>query len=214
MRAYILPKDYKELDSEEVDIYLVQSGPVLLKGMSEKASAAALKFLQKLGVKVQLNSRVVNVDGEFVYLKDGTTIRAKKVIWAAGVKGNTVQGLPEDSLVRGNRIKVDLYNQVQGLKNVYAIGDIAYMEEEAFPKGHPQVAQVAIQQGRNLAKNFRNLSKKKEFQTFKYKDKGSMATIGGYHRQTPCRSRFTQFLFYWIFCLVRMAIYSLISYCR
>ncbi len=178
MRAYILPKDYKELNSKEVDIYLIQSGPVLLKGMSEKASAAALKFLTKLGVKVQLNSRVVNVDGEFVYLKDGTSIRAKKVIWAAGIKGNTIAGVPEESMVRGNRIKVNRFNQVEGLKNIYAIGDVAYMEEENFPQGHPQVAQVAIQQSRQLAKNLKNTLKQKELHPFSYKDKGSMATIG------------------------------------
>lgn len=178
MRAYILPKDYKELNSNEVDIYLIQSGPALLKGMSEKASTAALKFLKKLDVKVQLNSRVVDVDGDFVYLKDGTTIRAKKVIWAAGVKGNAIEGLPEDSKVRGNRIKVNRFNQVTGFQNIYAVGDIAYMEEEAFPTGHPQVAQVAIQQGKLLAKNFRNTLKGKELKPFTYKDKGSMATIG------------------------------------
>ena len=178
MRKYILPKDYKELNSTEVDIYLVQSGSVLLKGMSENASANALKFLTKLGVKVQLNSRVTDVDGEFVYLKDGSKIRAKKVIWAAGIKGNTLKGLPETSVVRGNRVKVDQYSAVEGLEQVYAIGDIAFMEEDGYPYGHPQVAQVAMQQGKQLAKNFKALLKNKAMSPFKYNDKGSMATIG------------------------------------
>ena len=178
MRKYILPKDYKELNSTEVDIYLVQSGSVLLKGMSEKASANALKFLTKLGVQVQLNSRVTDVDGEFVYLKDGSKIRAKKVIWAAGIKGNTLKGLPETSVVRGNRVKVDSFSAVEGLDQVYAIGDIAYMEQEAYPHGHPQVAQVAMQQGKQLAKNFKAILKNKSLSPFQYNDKGSMATIG------------------------------------
>ena len=179
MRKYVLPKDYKELDPKEVDIYLIQSGPVLLKGMSENASKNALKFLQDLDVRVQLNSRVTDVDGQYVYLKDGTKIHAKKVIWAAGIKGNTIEGLPADSLVRGNRIKVNTHNEVLGLDRVYAIGDIAYMaDEEVYPYGHPQVAQVAIQQGKNLAKNFKNIQKKKSLQSFVYNDKGSMATIG------------------------------------
>ncbi len=179
MRKYILPKDYKELNPKEVDIYLIQSGPALLKGMSENASKSALKFLQELDVTVQLNSRVTDVDGDFVYLKDGTKIRAKKVIWAAGIKGNTIKGLPEDSIVGGNRVKVNTFNEVVGVERVYAIGDIAYMEEgDAFPEGHPQVAQVAIQQGKNLAKNFKNIQKKKPLKAFAYNDKGSMATIG------------------------------------
>lgn len=203
MRQYILPKDYKELNAKEVDIYLIQSGPNLLKGMSENASKMALKFLQDLNVTVQLNSRVTDVDGEYVYLKDGTKIRAKKVIWAAGIKGNTIEGLPEDSLVRGNRVKVDRHNQVIGLEKVYAIGDIAYMEEgETFPQGHPQVAQVAIQQGKSLAKNFKNLQKNKPLQNFQYKDKGSMATIGRHLAVVDLpRFKFSGFFawFVWLF---------------
>lgn len=202
MRKYILPKDYKELNSAEVDIYLVQSGAVLLKGMSENASANALKFLTKLGVKVQLNSRVTDVDGEFVYLKDGTKIRAKKVIWAAGIKGNTLKGLPETSVVRGNRVKVDAFSAVEGLEQVYAIGDIAYMEQEAYPHGHPQVAQVAMQQGKQLAKNFKALLKKKNLSPFEYNDKGSMATIGRHLAVVDLpRFKFSGFFawFVWLF---------------
>jgi len=178
MKQYILPKDYPELDNNEVDIYLVQSGNRLLKGMSDEAAEKALVYLKELGVKVILNNRVTDVDENFVYMKDGTIIRSRKVIWAAGIIGNTVKGLPEDCTVRGNRLKVNRFNQVECFDNVFAIGDIAYMEEEAFPKGHPQVAQVAIQQGKHLAKNLKAMSKGKELKPFKYNDLGAMATIG------------------------------------
>ncbi len=179
MRQYILPKDYPELDNKEVDIYLVQSGNRLLKGMSTEAADKALIYLEKLGVKIILNNRVTNVDENFAYLKDGTTIRSRKVIWAAGITGNIIKGLPDDCIVRGNRLKVNEFNQVECYDNVFAIGDIAYMEEEvAFPKGHPQVAQVAIQQGKHLAGNLKKMSKGKPLKPFKYNDLGAMATIG------------------------------------
>ena len=178
MRKYILPKDYRELNCDEIDIYLIQGSSRLLKNMSEEASAKAEKFLTQLGVKVIKNARVEDVDGEHVYIKGGKKIRANKVIWAAGIKGNTVKGLPDDSIVWGNRIKVDTHNRVTGVEGVFAIGDIAYMEEEAFPKGHPQVAQVAIQQANLLAKNIKRIGKSSPLKSFQYKDLGSMATIG------------------------------------
>ncbi|MFK7979388.1 MAG: NAD(P)/FAD-dependent oxidoreductase, partial [Saprospiraceae bacterium] len=135
--------------------------------------------LKKLGVKIVLNNRVTNVDENFAYLKDGTTIRSRKVIWAAGITGNIIKGLPDDCIVRGNRLKVNAFSQVECYDNVFAIGDIAYMEEgEIFPKGHPQVAQVAIQQGKHLADNLKRLSKNKTLKPFKYNDLGAMATIG------------------------------------
>jgi len=179
MKQYILPKDYPELDNKEVDIYLIQSGNRLLKGMSEEAAEKALVYLKRLGVKIILNNRVTNVDENFAYLKDGTTIRSRKVIWAAGVTGNIIKGLPDDCIVRGNRLRVNEFSQVECYDNVFAIGDIAYMEkEEAFPKGHPQVAQVAIQQGKHLADTLKRMSKDKTPKPFKYNDLGAMATIG------------------------------------
>ncbi len=180
MKTHVLPKDYPELNvSDEVDIYLVQSGEVILKGYSEESSAKALKYLRQLGVKVLLDSRVTDFDGNTVYLKDGTTIPCQKMIWAAGVKGAPLPGLPEGCLTYGNRVAVDRYNRVQGVEDIYAIGDVCYMEEPDFPKGHPQVAQVAIQMGANLAKNFRlRLREGKELVPFAYNDKGSMATVG------------------------------------
>lgn len=174
MRNFILPKDYKELDNSEVDIYLVQSGDKLLAGMSEKSSSKALEFLQKLGVDVLLDTRVTEVDGEFVKTDTNKSIRAKKVIWAAGITCKIIKGLRSDCYCRGNRISVGRNHLVKGYENIYALGDIAFMEEEKYPNGHPQVAQVAIQQARNLAKIFKGKSNK----PFKYKDLGSMATVG------------------------------------
>lgn len=178
MRKNVLPKDYPELDCSEIDIYLIQSPPQLLKGMSEEASAKALKFLTGLGVKVILNNRVVDFDGEYVHMKDGSKIQSRKVIWAAGIVGSLVPGMPESSIARGNRLKVDRFNIVEGLDNIYAIGDICLMSEEDFPDGHPQVAQVAIQQAKLLARNLKAKAEGKQMEPFSYRDLGSMATIG------------------------------------
>ena len=178
MRKYVLPKDYSELDIKEIDIYLLQGGDKLLEGMSEKSSQKAKKYLEDLGVDVKLNTRVTDYDGKYVYTNTGEKILSKKVIWAAGIIGNTIKGMPQECLVRGNRIKVDTYNQVEGLEDVFAIGDIAYQEEKAYPKGHPQVAQVAIQHAKLLAQNLKRWQKGQQPKPFTYKDLGSMATIG------------------------------------
>jgi len=178
MKKYILPKDYPELNTDEIDIYLIQGGDRLLEGMSEESSQKSLEFLENLGVEVMLNTRVTDYDGEYVYTKEGKKIQSKKVIWAAGIRGNFIDGIPESTLVRGGRIKVNQFNQVEGMPDTYALGDIAYMETEAYPNGHPQVAQPAIQQGKNLANNFKRRKKGKDFVPFVYKDLGSMATIG------------------------------------
>ena len=174
MRNFILPKDYKELDNSEVDIYLIQNGEKLLEGMSEKSSAKALKFLQKIGVEVLLKTRVTEVKEEFVNTNTNRSIRARKVIWAAGVTCKTIEGLRSDCYCRGNRVAVGRDHLVKGYDNIYALGDLAFMEEQKYPDGHPQVAQVAIQQAKNLAKTLLGKSNK----PFKYKDLGSMATIG------------------------------------
>lgn len=179
MKKYVLPKDYPELDvAEEVDIYLVQSGDKLLKGMSEQSSAKALKYLREMGVKVLLNSRVTDFDGHTVTLEDGTIIPTQKVIWAAGVKGQPLAGLPETAVTYGNRLAVDRFLRVKDTQDVYAVGDVAYTEAPDFPKGHPQVAQVAIQMGEHLAEHFGRLHDGKEPRPFRYHDKGSMATVG------------------------------------
>lgn len=178
MKKYILPKDYPELPIKEIDIHLVQGAPKLLMGMSEKASQKALDFLQQLDVNVKLNTRVTAYDGLYVDMADGTRMPCRKVIWAAGIKGNPLDGIPEACFTYGRRLQVNAFNQVEGMDSVYAIGDISYMETEAYPKGHPQVAQVAIQQGKLLSDNLQRLQKNQALKAFRYKDLGSMATIG------------------------------------
>ena len=134
--------------------------------------------MEKLGVKVKLDTRVTDFDGSFVYTESGEKIQANKVIWAAGIRANSLKGIPESAHTYGNRLKVDRYNAIEGLSDVYALGDLAYMEEEAFPQGHPQVAQVAMQQAKNLAINIKAAEKGQKAKPFFYKDLGTMATIG------------------------------------
>lgn len=178
MKNHVLPKDYPELDFKLMQVYLLEGSPKVLGAFSEKASEKAKEYLIKLGVNLKCNARVKDYDGKLVTLEDGTTIRSSTLVWAAGIIGNKLEGLNEKALGRGNRILVDRYNQVTGYKNVYAIGDVAYMTEEVYPNGHPQVAQVAIQQGDLLAKNFEAMLSNKPLKQFTYKDLGSMATIG------------------------------------
>jgi len=174
MKKYILPKDYPELDEKEVDIYLFEGGNRLLSGMSEKASAAALKFLEELGVKIKLNTIVTDYDGQTVRTKDGEEIKANKLVWAAGIVCEKLEGIEENNITRGNRLLVNEHLQVKQLNNVYALGDAAAMFSDEFPNGHPQVAQPAIQQATHLAKQL----KTGQFSAFQYKDLGSMATVG------------------------------------
>ncbi len=178
MKRYILPKDYAELDNQEVDIYIVQGASCLLNGMSENASKGALKFLEEMDVKIKLNTRVVDYDGKFVSMNDGTKIRSNKVIWAAGVKGTSIAGLSDTCYNRSGRLLVDAQCKVIGIDNVFAVGDIAAMQTDDLPHGHPQLAQVAIQQGKFLAKHLLNIQNDICEKTFRYKDLGSMATIG------------------------------------
>lgn len=178
MRKYILPKDYHELNCDEIDIWLIQGADKLLKGMSEKSSEKSLKYLEELGVKVKLNTRVNTYDGDHVKMDDGTQIASKKVIWAAGVRGAAPFGLPDSVIGPGNRIKVDAYHRVEGFENVYAVGDVSIMATNEKPYGDPQVAQVAIQQGKNLAANFKRIIKGKAPTPFEYVDLGAMATVG------------------------------------
>ena len=174
LKQYILPKEYLELDHREVDVYLIHSGSRLLPGMSEKSGIAAEKFLTNMGVNIIINTRVTDVSDQSVTLSDGQVITTRKVIWAAGIIGNTLKGLDKAEYMAGNRIKVDAFNKVAGYENIYAVGDIAFMSDEQYPNGHPQVAQVALQQAKNLAQNLSGGSST----PFVYKDKGSMATIG------------------------------------
>ncbi|WP_426058721.1 NAD(P)/FAD-dependent oxidoreductase [Hymenobacter sp. B1770] len=181
LRTHVFPKDFRELDFKQMDIHLVQSGPVLLKGMSANASQQALESLQKFGVQVWLDARVKSYDGYTVTLNTGQQLITRTLIWAAGVTGAPIAGLRPDCLLPGNRYAVDEHNRVQGYENVFAIGDIAAMRTAAHPEGHPMVAQPALQQGRLLGENLVRLLAQQALQPFHYQDKGAMATIGRNH---------------------------------
>jgi len=175
----ILPKDYPDLDTRLAQINLIQSGDRVLKEMSEVASRKAEDFLEKLGVNVWKNVRVTGYDGKTVTTTSDLTFEAATLIWAAGVKGTTVKGLDsKDYVASGNRLLVNEFNQVKGFDSIFAIGDIACMLTEEFPKGLPMMAQPAIQQGEQLGDNLLRMVESKPMKPFKYKDKGSMATIG------------------------------------
>ena len=175
---YILPKDYPEYPSSIMNIYLIEAIDELLSTMSDKASSKTLKYLEDLNVKVLLNEAVSNYDGNEVTTKSGKTILAKNLIWTAGVKGQFPNGIDEKHIVRGNRIKTDANLKVEGYENIFAIGDIAALISEERPKGHPQVAQAAIQQGKYLGNSILNIINNKPIQPFEYKNKGALATVG------------------------------------
>lgn len=179
MKRDILPKEYPELDFSQMNIYLLEGAPKTLAAMSEKSSVQSQRYLERLGVKVLTNTLVKDYDGREVLLADGNKIPSATVIWAAGVKGNVPAGINKDLIMRGNRIKTDRHNRVIGFPNVYAIGDVAYMETPKYPNGHPQLSPAAIQQGKHLAKNLvRQQKNKGAWEDFEYYDKGTMATVG------------------------------------
>lgn len=179
MRKSILLKEYPELETSVSNIYLVDGGDALLSPMSEESQKHTLEALTKLGVIVKLNTRVVDYKEDTVFFADGTTIPTKNLIWAAGVGAREFEGIPAESYSRGKRMATDAFHKVNAVSNIYAIGDTSIQFDDVnFPQGHPQVAQVAIQQGINLAKNFKLMQKNKPLEPFKYKDKGSMAIIG------------------------------------
>lgn len=177
MKKMILPKDYPEVNFSKMEIHLVDASPRLLFAMSEKASATAAKTLSDRGVIIHQNISVKSYNQPYVELSDGTKLRSRNVVWGAGVKANSLAGLSENTYNRG-RLIVDGYNKVDGYDNIYAIGDTSLMMTDKSPKGHPQVAQVALQMAKNLAKNLNGEQKGKEKKAFEYVDKGSLATIG------------------------------------
>jgi NADH dehydrogenase len=179
MKRLILPKDYPELDFNQMKIYLFGSSPEVLEMMSVEASVKSKEYLERLCVIVRNGIRITDFDGKYAYIQTGEKIRTNNVVWAAGIKGNSIEGFPKEVYAAGNRLKVNKYNQVDGLPNVFAVGDIALMSGDLkFPNGHPQVAQPAIQQGELLAKNLLKILRKEELVGFIYKDLGSMATVG------------------------------------
>jgi len=178
MKKYILPKDYPELDFSRMKIYLLEAADKVLNGYSEVSSVKGQQYLEKLGVEVKTNTFVKDYDGKSVLLADGKTLATDTLIWAAGIKGNPVHGLGTDIIGRGGRLKVDAFNRVENHPTIFAIGDLALMSTEKYENGHPQVAQVAIQQADLLAKNLKRSQKGQTLKAFKYLDKGSLATVG------------------------------------
>lgn len=177
MKNFILPHDYPDLDLKKMNIHLIQATSRLLDGMSEGSARMAYKYLKKMGVNILFNSPVRDYDGEVVYL-DSEKIPSSNLIWAAGVKGVLIEGMSLESIEKG-RFLVDEFSKVKGYKNIFSIGDVALMKEEKkYSNGYPMVAQPALQQGENLARNLNRLALNQSPKPFKYKDLGSMATIG------------------------------------
>lgn len=177
LRKHVLPRDYPDLDIRQMHIHLIEASPRVLSGMSEQASEAAQGFLEKMGVQVWLDTAVSSFDGKRAVAGDHEFL-SKTMIWAAGVKGVPIPGLPEEAVLKNGRIAVNEFNQIKGSENIFVLGDLAQMNSEENPKGHPMLAQVAMQQGDNLSKNLRHLAQGKTLTPFKYDDLGSMATVG------------------------------------
>ncbi|MGB3607422.1 MAG: NAD(P)/FAD-dependent oxidoreductase [Psychroserpens sp.] len=179
LKNYVLPREYHDLNSKDVQIHLLEGSDRVLPPFSEHASKKAEEFLKSLGVIVHTNVEVTNYDGEIVTTNSHLSFKTETVVWAAGVTGAPIKGLKAASIKdKTNRYIVNRYSQVEGYSSIFAIGDIAYMATKDFPNGHPQVAQPAIQQGKFLAKNIMRMINKEGLKLFSYFDKGSMATIG------------------------------------
>ena len=178
MNRYILPKDYPELKESPAKIHLVEATHRVLGVMSEKSSQQAKRFLENSGVKVLTNTKVTGCSNDKVFLSTGVTIPSSLIIWTAGIRGNKIEGITLESITRNGRIITDRFNRVKGHSNIFALGDLAFMTEEKYPNGHPQVAQVAMQQAKLLAENLKRVSTGKSLKEFSYRDKGTMATIG------------------------------------
>ena len=177
MKNYIFPSDYPELDLSRMRILLFDRGPRLLKAMSEEASTKAYKYLEEMGVQIHLNSGVDRYSGSQVFYEEDKCVRADTVIWAAGVKGALVPGLDNASVI-GGRVKVDAYHKIKGHDSIYAMGDVAILITEEYPRGVPMLASAAKQQGKHLAKNILRSLMGQEMIKFDYNHRGLMATIG------------------------------------
>ncbi len=195
MKKKILPKDYPELDFRKMNIYLIESGPKTLGAMSEQSSVKSKEYLEKLGVNVWTSTLVKNYDGKIVELGNGKTIPARTVVWGAGIIGNNIPGIGESCITKGNRFFVNRINLVEGYNNIYAIGDIALMRTEKYPNGHPQIATVALEQAKHLAKNLKNNTEI----PYEYSDKGSMATVGKHLAVVDLPKLSFQGFFAWLF---------------
>ncbi|MFZ9503313.1 MAG: NAD(P)/FAD-dependent oxidoreductase [Cyclobacteriaceae bacterium] len=206
LKSNVFPQDYPELDLEHMDIHLVDANDRLLNSMSPASGEKAKLYLEEMGVKVLTNARVKSYDGYTLEFENGEKLITRTVIWAAGVKGNPVGGLKSEVLGPANRIRVDEFNRVKGYENIFAIGDVAIMEgDEAFPKGHPMMAPPGMQQGKLLAKNLKSILTSKPLKPFRYKDKGSMATVGRHRAVVDLKSLHIQgFLAWYIWMFVHL----------
>ena len=207
MKHYVIPYDYPDMDSSLMHIYLIEAGDRLLAGMSQDSSKKAYDFLKSMGVDIQFGKMVTDYRDHKVIMKDGTEIPTRTFLWVSGIRANAMPGISEDHLGRGFRFKVDQFNRIPGLNDVFAIGDQCLQTtDSAYPNGHPQVAQVAIQQAKNLAKNIKLINKGQaddnSLTPFKYNNLGSMATIGRNKAVVEIGKFHSQGFFAWILWLV------------
>ena len=178
MKRFVLPKDYPDLSQSDMNIYLIEGSPRLLSALSPEASEHAEKFLKGMGVTVMLNKKVEDFRDGKVILDDGETIETRTFVWVSGVTAVQFKEIEKEHIGRGGRILVDAFNRMKGTENVFAIGDICLQTEEEYPNGHPQVAQVAIQQGNLLAENLKHIENEKSLKPFHYHNLGTLATVG------------------------------------
>lgn len=206
MRRYVIPYDYPDMDSSLMHIYLIEAGDRLLAGLSQESSQKAYEFLKSMGVDIQFGKMVTDYRDHKVVMKDGTEIPTRTFLWVSGIRANAMPGIDESHMGRGFRFKVDEYNRIPGVEDVFVIGDQCLQTSDAaYPNGHPQVAQVAIQQAKNLAKNLKLINQgadSSEFTAFHYKNLGSMATIGRNKAVVEIGKFRSQGFFAWVLWLV------------
>lgn len=206
MRRYVIPYDYPDMDSSLMHIYLIEAGDRLLAGLSQESSQKAYEFLKSMGVDIQFGKMVTDYRDHKVVMKDGTEIPTRTFLWVSGIRANAMPGIDESHLGRGFRFKVDEYNRIPGVEDVFAIGDQCLQTSDAaYPNGHPQVAQVAIQQAKNLAKNLKRINQgadSSSLTAFHYKNLGSMATIGRNKAVVEIGKFRSQGFFAWVLWLV------------
>ena len=206
MKRYVIPYDYPDMDSSLMHIYLIEAGDRLLAGLSQESSQKAYDFLKSMGVDIQFGKMVTDYRDHKVIMKDGTEIPTRTFLWVSGIRANAMPGIDESHLGRGFRFKVDEFNRIPGVEDVFAIGDQCLQTSDAaYPNGHPQVAQVAIQQAKNLAKNLKLIDQGADssaFTAFHYKNLGSMATIGRNKAVVEIGKFRSQGFFAWVLWLV------------
>ena len=206
MKRYVIPYDYPDMDSSLMHIYLIEAGDRLLAGLSQESSQKAYEFLKSMGVDIQFGKMVTDYRDHKVVMKDGTEIPTRTFLWVSGIRANAMPGIDESHLGRGFRFKVDEFNRIPGVEDVFAIGDQCLQTSDAaYPNGHPQVAQVAIQQAKDLAKNLKLIVKgadSSQLTAFRYNNLGSMATIGRNKAVVEIGKFRSQGFFAWVLWLV------------